>query len=462
MNGDIGASTMTAGVKLRLAALGTAMAILGGLIAIVTFNSQRQGAELRVKLNEVDRQSFGMAEHFKDVLRDGSDKLTRYRGTGDASAWAEFLKSSADLNASIQTQIAGPVTPREREILRQMNACYADYEHVVGEVRTRTLTTGPEANLPADLTERLSQTRRRLFDLGQELSQAHLELKKQLLAEALAMLLRLRLTILGALGLLFLSGVALAALVYRDMIAPLRNQLVETQAMAGQREKLASLGLLAAGVAHEIRNPLTAIKAALFTQQKKFAPGSPEHADVKVVEREIVRLERIVNDFLQFARPAEPEMVGVAADQLLLETKLFFTPQLERNRIQLVVEPSPPLQIQVDPAQMKQVLINLVQNAADSIGHDGAITLRARQARKPLLNGEKSTVILEVSDTGRGISAETQKRLFDPFFTTKESGTGLGLSIAARIVQKHGGVLQYQTQVNHGTTFGILLPQPNA
>jgi len=461
MPGDIGANTVTSGVKLRLAVLGLAIAILGGLIVFVTLNSQRQGADLQVKLNEVDAQSFGMAEHFKDVLRDGSDKLTRYRTTGDASAWAEFLKANGELNTSIQTQIAGPATPREKEILQQMKASYADYEQLVEEVRKRTVASGPDTSLPPELTEKLSLTRRRLFDLGQELSQAHLELKKQLLIEAHEMLLRLRTTILGALALLFLSGLALAVFVYRDMIAPLHSKLVETQAMVGQREKLASLGLLAAGVAHEIRNPLTAIKAALFTQQKKFAPGTPEHTDVKIVEREIVRLERIVNDFLQFARPAEPEAVTMTADLLLLETKLFFTPQLEKNRIQMVLEPSPPVSIKVDPAQMKQVLLNLVQNAADSIGQDGTITLRARHSRKPLLNGEKSTVILEVSDTGRGITAEAQKRLFDPFFTTKESGTGLGLSIAARIVQKHGGVLQYQTQVNRGTTFGILLPQAN-
>jgi signal transduction histidine kinase len=106
-------------------------------------------------------------------------------------------------------------------------------------------------------------------------------------------------------------------------------------------------------------------------------------------------------------------------------------------------------------------LINLVQNAADSIGHDGTINLRARLSRKALLNGDKSTVVLEVSDTGQGISSETQKRLFDPFFTTKANGTGLGLSIAARIVQMHGGRLEYQTQVNRGTTFGIVLPQAN-
>jgi signal transduction histidine kinase len=453
---------MTSTVKLRLAALGLAIAIMGGLIACVTLNSQRQGADLRDKLNEVDVQSIGIAEHFKDMLRDGSDKLTHYRVTADPAAWADFLKANGEMGAWIQNEIAGPVTPHEREILQQMDSIYQEYTTNVANVQKATVASGPNGNLPPDLTAQLSQARRHLFDLGQELSQAHLDLKKQLLVEAHQMLRRLRATILGALALLFLCGIALAVFVYRDMIAPLRNKLVETQAAAEQQEKLASLGLLAAGVAHEIRNPLTAIKAALFTQQKKFAAGTPEHSDVKVVEREIVRLERIVNDFLQFARPAEPELVVMAADLLLMETRLFFTPQLERHRIQINLEPAAPVYIKVDPAQMKQVLINLVQNAADSIGQDGTITLRTRMSRKPLLNGETNTVILEVSDTGKGIPAEAQKRLFDPFFTTKDNGTGLGLSIAARIVQKHGGVLQYQTQVHRGTTFGILLPQARA
>jgi signal transduction histidine kinase len=459
---------MTSGVKFRLIGLGLAMAVMGTLIAYVTLDSQRQGGNLRSKLNEVEAQSFSMAEHFKDVLRDSSDKLTHYRATGDNAAWAEFLKASEGLNTWIQSQIAGPVTPRERDILQQLNASFASYERLAGEVHSNIVSSanpvtapGVENKLSADLTEKINQTRRNMFDLSQGLSQAHLELRNQLLVQAHQMLRRLRLTILGALALLFLSGIALAVFVYRDMITPLRTKLVETQAMVEQNEKLASLGLLAAGVAHEIRNPLTAIKAALFTQQKRFAAGTPEHSDVRVVEREIVRLERIVNDFLQFARPAEPEPVVMAADLLLLETKLFFTPQLEKNRIQMNLEPASPMYVNVDPAQMKQVLINLVQNAAESIGQNGAITLRARQSRKPLHNGEKSTVILEVTDSGRGISAEAQKRLFDPFFTTKENGTGLGLSIAARIVQKHGGVLQYQTQVNRGTTFGILLPQVN-
>ncbi len=100
-----------------------------------------------------------------------------------------------------------------------------------------------------------------------------------------------------------------------------------------------------------------------------------------------------------------------------------------------------------------------MQNAADSIGDNGQITLRVRLDSKRLGENTTDVVVLEVADTGKGISSDVEKRLFDPFFTTKETGTGLGLSIAARIVEKHGGALQYQTILNRGTTFGIVLPQ---
>jgi signal transduction histidine kinase len=104
------------------------------------------------------------------------------------------------------------------------------------------------------------------------------------------------------------------------------------------------------------------------------------------------------------------------------------------------------------------VLINLVQNAADSIEKNGMVQLRARRDRKRIANEETDVAIIEVTDNGKGIPPEIEKRLFDPFFTTKDTGTGLGLSIAAGIVQKHGGALQYQTQVHRGTVFGIVLP----
>jgi signal transduction histidine kinase len=127
-------------------------------------------------------------------------------------------------------------------------------------------------------------------------------------------------------------------------------------------------------------------------------------------------------------------------------------PQLIKDAIELKLETSEPVWVRADTQQIKQVLINLIQNSADSIEHDGVITLRAR-------NGAGDFAIMEVADNGKGIVPEVQERLFDPFFTTKEGGTGLGLPIAARIVEKHGGELRYQTQLNRGTTFSIVLPR---
>ncbi|HMC26382.1 MAG TPA: ATP-binding protein, partial [Verrucomicrobiae bacterium] len=302
----------------------------------------------------------------------------------------------------------------------------------------------------------------RLLGLAFQLAGAHQQSLQLFLAGFERSLVLLRFLIFGALFALLVLGVWLAVFVYGDMIAPLHRQLVESHAIIERQEKLASLGVLAAGVAHEIRNPLTAIKARLFTQQKLLKPDSAEFEDSKVIGNEINRLEHIVRDVLQFARPAEPNLVRTPAEAPLREVQELLGPQLDKNGIALKLGPTPDAQILADPQQIKQVLINLVQNAAESIGHDGTVTLRAR-AGTWRLNGEpKPVVIMEVSDTGKGIAPEVQKRLFDPFFSTKETGTGLGLAIAARIVQKHGGALEFQTQVHHGTTFGIVLPQAAA
>jgi signal transduction histidine kinase len=264
--------------------------------------------------------------------------------------------------------------------------------------------------------------------------------------------------LLGSFCLLLVLAVVLIVLVNRGLIAPLRSQLIASHAIIARQEKLASLGVLAAGVAHEIRNPLTAIKARLFSQQKRLVLGSPEHADSLVIKEEIQRLERIVRDVLQFARPGEPAFALRPALAFLREIGELMAPTLEKLHINLTVEPGEELYIHIDPAQMKQVIINLIRNAADSIGQAGRITLSARRAVLPLASRRTEAVALEVKDTGRGIPPEVQSRLFDPFFTTKASGTGLGLAIAERIAQKHGGGLQYRTRSGCGTTFSVVLP----
>lgn len=448
---------MNLGVRFRLLALGLAVGLLGAAIAGIVLNFQRQTRELQARLKNVDTESGQIAAEFKDALREVNNTQLHYAIGRDPAVWAQFLKASQALNQWLDQQAAKFTTQAEKELLRQVKAAYGEYLGVIGEIPRESPTPQP-ADAMAAFTRVRSESQH-LFDLGQELASAHYRSRNQLLAEAGQRLQDLRLSVLGLLGLLFLFGVALAAVAYRDMIAPLRVKLIESQSLVERHEKLASLGMLAAGVAHEIRNPLTAIKAALFIQQKRFPPGTPERADHELVQREILRLERIVNDFLRFARPGEPELANLPADQLLDEVQRFFAPELAKADIRLVLEAPAPWRVQVDAAQIKQVLINLVQNAVDSIGRNGTITLRARPDRKPLAGAERDVVVLEVADTGAGISPEVGKRLFDPFFTTKDHGTGLGLSIAARIVEKHRGALQYQTQVNRGTTFGIVLPR---
>ncbi len=453
--------TMASGIKLRLITLGLALALMGALIVAVVLTSQRQAAELRARLSQVDIESFGIAERFKDMLRGVSDKMRAYRNTHDPAIWESFLKASHELDGWIEQQAPRLTTQREKDVLKQIDSAYDDYLRVTRSLHDQMQASGQTNILRAESSGTLEEVRR-LSDLGQALARAHYDSRNQLLAHANRTLTQLRLSVLGLLGLLFAFGIALATVVYRQMIAPLRVQLGESLALAERNEKLASLGMLAAGVAHEIRNPLTAIKAALFIQQKKFKPGSSERSDADLVQREILRLERIVDDFLQFARPAEPELATISADLPLQEVQGLLAAHFAKSGIQLVREESPPLRIKADPAQLKQVLINLVQNAADSMKDQGVITLRARHERKRISNGETDVVVLEVVDTGRGISPEIEKRLFDPFFTTKARGTGLGLPIAARIVEKHGGALQYQTRANQGTTFSVVLPEVTA
>ncbi len=445
-------------LKLRLIGLATAIALIGLAIGFMTVSSQRQTTELRRRLTQVDSESFHIADQFGDYLRRLNNSLYRYGDSHAPADLEQFRNASTELNAWIDTQKPKLTTEPEMKAMQQIDAAYDDYLRAAAELQTRLKSLGNQNATLADYA-RLIRESQRLFDFGQALAKAHYDSRAIVIANVNQAILGEHVLLLLSLSVLFLFGLLLAIVVYRDMIAPLRVKLVETQALVERQEKLASLGMLAAGIAHEIRNPLTAIKAALFIQQKKFQPGTPEFADAKVVEREIMRLERIVNDFLLFARPTEPKLATVAVQPLFEDVRTLMQPQLARNEIQLAAEVAAPVQVRADAAQIKQVLINLIQNAADAIGRGGLIKLHARRTRKRLGNVETNAVVLEVTDNGKGIPPEVQKRLFDPFFTTKDTGTGLGLSIAAGIIQKHGGALEYQTQANHGTTFGVLLPQ---
>jgi signal transduction histidine kinase len=259
----------------------------------------------------------------------------------------------------------------------------------------------------------------------------------------------------GLVGLCIFSGVAMYR---RFVVAPLHLKLVERETILEQQQKFAHFEKLTAVLAHEIKQPLSAINVWVWTLQKNLSEGTAEHKGAVVIRNELNRVDQIVKDFLKLTQPVDPKFVSMKVEALLQEVADLLRPKLERSSIKLKLDSTTDRPFQGDPQQLKQVVMNLVQNAAESIGENGQITLRSRRDRL-VLNGEKTdAVVIEVEDNGPGIPADVQERLFDPFFSTKENGTGLGLAIAAKIVDKHEGALVFETQQGHGTTFGIVLP----
>jgi signal transduction histidine kinase len=438
--------------KLRLAGL-ILTALLGSILVIwISRTTWERVDHLQNEFAGMKAKDFYLAVILKNKIQQLNDTLLRYRLRGEAADYDQFYKDSEALTQWFDANRTNAVTPMEREFFKQMNGTYNGYlKDSTNLLTARIGFLESKAFAFTGSYEKVQEQSHHLLDLCDAFIRDQSSAFDNFLMESNHTLTTFQRLLELSLALLLFLIAALALLVYRGAIAPLRHQLTESQATIVRQEKLASLGALAAGVAHEIRNPLTAIKFRLYSLKKSLPTGLADNEDAVVIGDEISRLERIVKDFLQFARPSEPELIAVPTQRILQEVYELLKPQLKRASIELELETSEPVWVRADTQQIKQVLINLIQNSADSIEQSGVIKLRTR-------NGTASA-IMEVMDNGRGIPPDVQKRLFDPFFTTKEGGTGLGLPIAARIVEKHGGELRYQTQPNHGTVFSIVLPR---
>ena len=236
------------------------------------------------------------------------------------------------------------------------------------------------------------------------------------------------------------------------------NQMAETiqttQNELLRKETLASIGQLAAGVAHELNNPLGTILLLSDVIHKQTEEDSPHYTDLGMIMDETVRCKRIVSDLLNFAR--QQEVLAQNTDlHVLLDYVITNTSRQSAFKYITVVRDyvDAPLVIQADPAQIQQVFINLLNNAAEAIEGDGKITISTRQV-------DTEFVEIKVTDTGFGIPEESMGKIYTPFFTTKEvgKGTGLGLAIVYGIIKMHRGQISLQSQVGVGTTFSILLP----
>ena len=220
-----------------------------------------------------------------------------------------------------------------------------------------------------------------------------------------------------------------------------------------QAEKLSSLGELSAGIVHEVRNPLAAIKGAVEILEDELKADSPRREFADLAKKEIERLDKLVGEFLRFARPSKLAFTPADLNEIVRSVVALVENQAAQQAVSIQLELHENLPVALmDAEQIKQVLLNLAINSLQAMAKDARGDLYFRTLEKDGYS------IVEVVDTGSGIEKEVLPKIFDPFFTTKEKGVGLGLSIAHKIVAQHGGHLTVNT-IKNKTIFSLQLPK---
>jgi two-component system sensor histidine kinase HydH len=240
--------------------------------------------------------------------------------------------------------------------------------------------------------------------------------------------------------------------------------LLDKEAQLRRADRLSALGQLSAGLAHEIRNPLGAIKGAVEILQDDYPPGHAKAEFYTIILREVARLNEVVTNFLNFARPVSLRFAPVQVPKVLNALEGLISGQAHAHRVQIFTTfHNGPSRIMADEALLTQAFLNIMLNALEAMPDGGDLSISTRLADPETAGappGETRPEWLEVvfDDTGYGIVEEDIGRIFDPFFTTKKDGTGLGLAITYRIIENHHGMIRVMSQPGKGTTFLVTLP----
>lgn len=243
--------------------------------------------------------------------------------------------------------------------------------------------------------------------------------------------------------------------------ARLYERIVDVEEQLRQNEKLSALGLLAAEVAHEIRNPLTVMKLLYHSLDLKFSENDPRAKDTRIIEAKIEHLNKIVEQILDFARTTEPKLAPVNLNELVDELGLLVRHKLANQNVRLLRDLQSDLPtVMGDAPQLEQAFLNLILNAAEAMPDGGTLTIKSHEVVLTNANTPSTHVAMEFKDTGKGMSTELQKHAFTAVLsTTKAKGNGLGLAIVGRIIEIHRGQINIRSKIGRGTSIVVTLPK---
>ncbi len=379
------------------------------------------------------------AAHGSVYIRDAADEMS-FRRVGSMGQ-----TPPAQLNLSKHPSLLQELRATKRPILLEEMAYRAE-------------------DLPLMLTDENPAFQREMERTQETIGSLH-ELEAQVIVPMLSGEKMVGLFALGGPGMTRLSTDDLTAFLSLGEAAAIVVENSQEYEKRRERDRLVEIGEMATGMAHEIRNPLGAIKGAAQCLDPEEMPAESQEF-VDVIIEEVDRLGNVVGQFLNYARPYRGDPVPTDINQVISQTVKLFTHAKLSPDLMIIQDLTHDLPlVELDPEQLKQVLFNLMRNAVEAMPESGELTLKTTIDHAPVFNRgtlqdrshglENANLQIKVIDTGEGIPADQLKRIFLPFFTTKTNGTGLGLAICQRMVENSGGRLEVSSQVGQGTTFTL-------
>jgi signal transduction histidine kinase len=421
------------------------LALLASTIAAVAYTHRLQSLTASIVAENV--AGLQAASELEFALRDIRGVLYRYAASydertssGDETLLGQLTDIDAAFRATLDSAWQAATTDEAR---RHLHVLTADYDHYAPAIRELSLTlpiAEDESRAKRAADELIAVLSDRLLPLCHDFLEAHQASITENAEAHAAVTRRLQFVLILAGFLVPVAGVGVGFLASRS----LSQQLDRSQQELLRAEQLAAVGRLAAGMAHELRNPLTSIMMMVQTA----TPDEP--ADFDVIEDEVRRMERTIQACLDFAKPPEPHRGPLDVRDVVRDACRLVEGRLRRQQIELVLEQADePLVVLADANQLHQVFLNLLLNAIESVGTRGRIGTISR--------AEGSEVVIAIWDQGPGIPTDILPAMFEPFVSSKATGTGLGLSISKRIIEGHGGRIEGRNRPEGGAEIMVRL-----